>query len=93
MDIVRIIDEWITVYKRRGTKEGIKYLQVFEVSTFLHLIYILSTNLGQKQLKGAMVGCSNAHTHGQVWSLCVVPSIPGTELASLQRYANKPLVD
>jgi UDPglucose--hexose-1-phosphate uridylyltransferase len=32
-----------------------------------------------------MTGCSNAHPHGQVWSLSVVPSIPGRELASMQR--------
>jgi UDPglucose--hexose-1-phosphate uridylyltransferase len=36
------------------------------------------------------MGCSNAHPHGQVWSLSVVPSIPGRELASLQCYAMNP---
>lgn len=93
MDIARIMNEWIAVYKRRGTREGIKYVQVSEVSAFLrvHLVYILPTNLGQK--KAAMMGCSNPHPHGQVWSLSVVPSIPGMELDSLQHYANKPLVD
>nr|GAT58029.1 predicted protein [Mycena chlorophos] len=37
--------------------------------------------------KGVMMGCSNPHPHGQVWSLSEVPSIPATELASLANYA------
>jgi UDPglucose--hexose-1-phosphate uridylyltransferase len=32
------------------------------------------------------MGCSNPHPHGQVWSLSEVPTLPATELASLQRY-------
>lgn len=39
------------------------------------------------QNKGAMMGCSNPHPHGQVWSMSDIPTIPGKELASLQRYA------
>jgi UDPglucose--hexose-1-phosphate uridylyltransferase len=39
------------------------------------------------QNKGAMMGCSNPHPHGQVWSLSAIPTIPATELASLERYA------
>lgn len=35
-----------------------------------------------------MMGCSNPHPHGQVWSLSAVPTIPSTELASLARYAS-----
>ncbi|KAF9452797.1 putative GAL7-UDP-glucose--hexose-1-phosphate uridylyltransferase [Macrolepiota fuliginosa MF-IS2] len=37
--------------------------------------------------KGSMMGCSNAHPHGQVWSLSEVPTIPAKELASLKRYS------
>ncbi|KAI0062214.1 galactose-1-phosphate uridyl transferase [Artomyces pyxidatus] len=40
--------------------------------------------------KGAMMGCSNPHPHGQVWSLSEVPTIPATELANLARYAAAP---
>jgi UDPglucose--hexose-1-phosphate uridylyltransferase len=32
-DIQHVIDEWITVYRKRGAQEGIKYVQIFEVST------------------------------------------------------------
>ncbi|PCH38748.1 galactose-1-phosphate uridylyltransferase [Wolfiporia cocos MD-104 SS10] len=38
--------------------------------------------------KGAMMGCSNPHPHGQVWSLSAVPSLPATELANLTAYAH-----
>jgi len=37
--------------------------------------------------KGAMMGCSNPHPHGQVWSLSVVPTIPANELANMKEYA------
>ena len=33
------------------------------------------------------MGCSNPHPHGQAWSLSEVPSLPATELGSLQKYA------
>ena len=34
-----------------------------------------------------MMGCSNPHPHGQVWSLSVIPSIPSTELKNLHAYS------
>ena len=34
-DIERIIDEWANVYTKRGTQQGIKYVQIFEVLTSL----------------------------------------------------------
>ncbi|KZT03585.1 galactose-1-phosphate uridylyltransferase [Laetiporus sulphureus 93-53] len=67
-DIERIIEEWCQIYTKRGSEEGIKYVQIFEN-------------------KGAMMGCSNPHPHGQVWSLSAVPSLPATELFNLRRYA------
>lgn len=39
--------------------------------------------------KGAMMGCSNNHPHGQVWSLSEIPTIPAKELASLESYSLK----
>jgi len=37
--------------------------------------------------KGAMMGCSNPHPHGQIWSLSTVPTLPAREIASLRKYA------
>ncbi|KZS99314.1 galactose-1-phosphate uridyl transferase [Sistotremastrum niveocremeum HHB9708] len=36
--------------------------------------------------KGSIMGCSNPHPHGQVWSMSEVPSIPSTELMNLTKY-------
>lgn len=30
-DIEQVINEWTRIYKMRGTQEGIKYVQIFEV--------------------------------------------------------------
>jgi UDPglucose--hexose-1-phosphate uridylyltransferase len=84
-DIEKIIEEWIRIYLARGTEPGINYVQIFEVKTFLlHCSYL---HLCKVQNKGAMMGCSNPHPHGQVWSMSVVPTIPAQELRSLKNYA------
>lgn len=36
--------------------------------------------------KGAAMGCSNPHPHGQVWCTTGMPEEPGLELESLQKY-------
>ncbi|KAH9472793.1 hypothetical protein Pst134EA_003395 [Puccinia striiformis f. sp. tritici] len=38
--------------------------------------------------KGAMMGCSNPHPHGQVWALSYIPTIPTTVLESQENFAN-----
>lgn len=30
-DIERVLDEWCTIYRKRGTEDGIEYVQIFEV--------------------------------------------------------------
>jgi UDPglucose--hexose-1-phosphate uridylyltransferase len=36
--------------------------------------------------KGAAMGCSNPHPHGQVWTTTGMPEEPGLELEQLQKY-------
>lgn len=36
--------------------------------------------------KGAVMGCSNPHPHGQLWATEVTPQEPAKELVSLQKY-------
>ena len=36
--------------------------------------------------KGAAMGCSNPHPHGQIWTVTGLPDEPATELATFQRY-------
>ncbi|KAF9653373.1 putative GAL7-UDP-glucose--hexose-1-phosphate uridylyltransferase [Thelephora ganbajun] len=67
-DIERVIEQWCAVYSRRGSEEGINYIQIFEN-------------------KGSLMGCSNPHPHGQVWSLSVIPSEPAKEIESQRQYA------
>lgn len=59
-----------------------RFLRSFEPSTVPDMSLILC-----RQNKGAIMGCSNNHPHGQVWSLSEVPSLPAKELASLERYS------
>ncbi|KIY70028.1 galactose-1-phosphate uridylyltransferase [Cylindrobasidium torrendii FP15055 ss-10] len=68
--ITGIIDEWISIYRKRGSQEGINYIQIFEN-------------------KGAMMGCSNPHPHGQTWSLSSIPTLPARELENMKAYKDK----
>jgi UDPglucose--hexose-1-phosphate uridylyltransferase len=36
--------------------------------------------------KGAAMGCSNPHPHGQIWTTTGMPEEPGLELVQLQKY-------
>jgi UDPglucose--hexose-1-phosphate uridylyltransferase len=38
--------------------------------------------------KGATMGCSNPHPHGQVWAQKSIPNEPAKELANMQKYLN-----
>jgi UDPglucose--hexose-1-phosphate uridylyltransferase len=37
--------------------------------------------------KGAAMGCSNPHPHGQIWASAAVPQVPARKLAMQKRYA------
>ena len=39
--------------------------------------------------KGAAMGCSNPHPHGQIWASATVPHIPARKLAMQRRYAER----
>ncbi|KAK8218965.1 galactose-1-phosphate uridylyltransferase [Phyllosticta capitalensis] len=39
--------------------------------------------------KGAAMGCSNPHPHGQVWTTTGLPEEPALELAQLQKYRHE----
>jgi len=81
-DIARIIDEWTSIHRHRGSQASIEYVQIFEVP--FHLLRL--TKYSYKN-KNAMMGCSNPHPHGQIWALSHIPTLAATELASLARNA------
>jgi UDPglucose--hexose-1-phosphate uridylyltransferase len=39
--------------------------------------------------KGAAMGCSNPHPHGQIWASATVPHLPARKLTMQQRYAER----
>jgi UDPglucose--hexose-1-phosphate uridylyltransferase len=39
--------------------------------------------------KGAAMGCSNPHPHGQIWASATVPYLPARKLAMQHRYAER----
>jgi UDPglucose--hexose-1-phosphate uridylyltransferase len=39
--------------------------------------------------KGAAMGCSNPHPHGQIWASASVPHLPARKLAMQRRYAER----
>lgn len=39
--------------------------------------------------KGEMMGCSNPHPHGQIWSSEFIPEEPAKELQNLENYEKK----
>ncbi|MBW0502590.1 hypothetical protein O181_042305 [Austropuccinia psidii MF-1] len=56
------------------------YAQIALENPFIKYITIFEN-------KGAMMGCSNPHPHGQVWALSYVPSIPAIVLHSQEAFA------
>ncbi|GAB0490647.1 hypothetical protein MMPV_001884 [Pyropia vietnamensis] len=57
---------------------------VEEYATLSKLDYIAHVQIFEN--KGSMMGCSNAHPHGQIWSSSWIPEEPAAELANLAGY-------
>lgn len=71
-EIVAVIDKWRSTYEEEGA-------------------FLRQGGEGYVQIfenRGAMMGASAPHPHGQVWSLSYVPDEPATEIANLTAYAN-----
>ncbi len=66
-DIRRVVDVWAEQVVELGSREDIRYVQVFEN-------------------KGAMMGCSNPHPHGQIWANYRIPQEPAREDQGQQSY-------
>ncbi|OWZ67244.1 galactose-1-phosphate uridylyltransferase [Cryptococcus neoformans Bt63] len=67
-DVARVIGEWKSVYVEEG--------RMLQESSGLGYVQIFEN-------RGAMMGASAPHPHGQVWSLSYVPDEPQTELNNL----------
>jgi UDPglucose--hexose-1-phosphate uridylyltransferase len=65
--IRRVVDVWAAQELELGSREDIRYVQIFEN-------------------RGAMMGASNPHPHGQIWATEHVPNEPAAELLSQREY-------
>lgn len=65
--IGRVVDEWAVQETELGSREEIRYVQIFEN-------------------RGAMMGASNPHPHGQIWATEHIPDEPMLELIAQQTY-------
>ncbi|KAG0252963.1 hypothetical protein DFQ27_007737 [Actinomortierella ambigua] len=64
-------------------------LPVIDTWTDLFQTLSVKDHVGHVQIfenKGAIMGCSNPHPHGQCWATEDIPQEPATELLSLRRY-------
>jgi UDPglucose--hexose-1-phosphate uridylyltransferase len=61
--IERVIDAWAEQINELGSREEIRYVQVFEN-------------------RGAMMGASNPHPHGQIWATEHIPNEPRAEFCT-----------
>src|SRR5271170_106770 len=69
-DIRRVVDVWAEQYGELGSREDIRYVQVFEN-------------------RGAMMGASNPHPHGQIWASRWIPNEVVAELGGQREYFAK----
>ncbi|KAG0045407.1 hypothetical protein BGZ83_009392 [Gryganskiella cystojenkinii] len=70
LEILPVIQAWISTYESLRKTEFINHVQIFEN-------------------KGAIMGCSNPHPHGQVWSTEDIPQETAQELRSMATYKKK----
>jgi UDPglucose--hexose-1-phosphate uridylyltransferase len=59
-------------------------LQINDLKSFDYVNYVQVF-----ENKGAVMGCSNPHPHGQVWATQDIPQEPAAELASLRMYRDQ----
>ncbi|KAF9921025.1 hypothetical protein FBU30_008981 [Linnemannia zychae] len=70
IEIIPVIDAWISIYSAMQKQDHINHVQIFEN-------------------KGAIMGCSNPHPHGQVWSTEDIPQETAVELENMGKYNQK----
>ncbi|KAK1925192.1 putative UTP-hexose-1-phosphate uridylyltransferase [Papiliotrema laurentii] len=79
-DIVKVIRGWQEVYEQEG--EAIRAMQKELNGPDEGYVQIFEN-------RGAMMGCSAPHPHGQVWSMTYVPDEPHTEITRFSEHLKK----
>ena len=85
-DIQRIIDEWCSIYKKRGSQEDIKYVQIFEVRGMFYNLHSTAQHTPEQRSHHGMLESASSWT--SVVSLCgAITSCHGTgKSQEIRRY-------
>jgi UDPglucose--hexose-1-phosphate uridylyltransferase len=91
-EILSVIQMWTKIYAAHLSPTSSLAQPTFQSSTSVDLGYSItvpSQQLRWMQIfenKGAAMGCSNPHPHGQIWATSGLPEEPALELEHLQKY-------
>jgi UDPglucose--hexose-1-phosphate uridylyltransferase len=90
-DILPVIETWTKIYTAHLYPQSTLLTKAAHSSseTNGHLIEAPKQQYRYMQIfenKGAAMGCSNPHPHGQVWATTCLPEEPSIELQSMQQY-------
>lgn len=91
--IIPIIETWTRIYTAHLSPKS-PLAKVAEATTFppsSHKVNLLQPKEQYRYMqifenKGAAMGCSNPHPHGQIWTTTGLPEEPALELEQLQKY-------
>lgn len=90
--IVQIIETWTRIYTAHISPKSplAQIAGTMKLSTQSHDNFTVpDTQYRYMQIfenKGAAMGCSNPHPHGQIWTVTGMPEEPCLELEQLQKY-------
>lgn len=92
-EIVPVVDAWTEIYTVHLSPES-PLAAVAPASTLPPTSPVASLAKPKEQYrymqifenKGAAMGCSNPHPHGQVWTTSSLPEEPATEMEQMQKY-------
>lgn len=91
-EIVPVIKAWTQIYSAHisSTSPLAKLAPPTTIPPMDH-IHLTRPNCQYRYMqifenKGAAMGCSNPHPHGQIWTVTGLPEEPGMELVQLQKY-------
>jgi len=89
-EIIPVIDAWTQIYTAHlSPKSPLAEIAPVTQLTPTSGITTPKTQYRYMQIfenKGAAMGCSNPHPHGQVWTTSSLPEEPATELEQLKKY-------
>ncbi|TKX26578.1 galactose-1-phosphate uridylyltransferase [Elsinoe australis] len=91
--IVPVIDTWTSIYASHLSPKS-PLAKVAAATTLAPISHNADNTAPTQQLKfmqifenkGAAMGCSNPHPHGQVWTTTGVPEEPAAEMQNLIKY-------